>query len=345
MDRLTSPDPQSIGAPWLAAHPHPQAAALLAQLAQARAGQPHRYEMPFAQARVQLLLEREPWLDDGPVCELQDRMIRRGYRTFNAQIALPEVCDARRIVVYFHGGGWCVGSPRSHEAIVRRLAVAMACPVWSIDYALAPEHPFPQGLDDCLSAIDTVATQYPAARIVLAGDSAGANLALAAAMWLRDRRHRDKRAIPVLPAALLLFYGVYSDQVSGASMEAFADGRFGLSLQAHVRYLQAYAAPGASSDSQAAAPARCHAFALTPEASLADLPPAFLLAAELDILRDQSVALALALDAAGTPTSLLEMHGVFHGFLAYGKALPDVDRAIKSAADFANRNVALTISP
>lgn len=340
-DHVKQPDRKAAVGPRQEARPHAKAAALLAQLAQARVGQPHRYAMPFAQARAQLLLEREPWLDDGPACELQDHLIGDGLRTFNAQITVPEVCDARRVVLYFHGGGWCVGSPRTHEAIVRRLAGSMACPVWSIDYALAPEHPFPQGLHDCLSAIETVAKEYPDARIVLAGDSAGANLALAAAMWLRDQGNRVNGAAQVFLAALLLFYGVYSDQFSGDSMNAFADGRFGLSLQAHQRYLQAYGIPGEVGSLPTTEPGRHHALALTRDAQLAGLPPTFLLAAELDILRDQSLALSVALDAAGTQSTLLEMPGVFHGFLAYGRALPDVEVAIDAATRFANHHVAL----
>lgn len=315
-------------------------AALLARLAAARTGQPSRYALPFPEARAQLLAEREPWLDDGPPCELSSRRLEAQGRSVDLQIVRPRRCESRRVAVYLHGGGWCVGSPRTHESIVRRLAEALCCEIWSVDYALAPEHPYPAGLQDCIAAIDQAALEHPGARMIVAGDSAGANLALEATIRLRDRQRTEGRQTNrAWPEALLLFYGVYTRSFAGASMTAFGDGRHGLSIAAQERYLRAYLGqePGPEGDPDAAMPPHT-AFALDGGVDLGALPRAFLLAAEIDILRDQTLALAAALRASGNSVETMEVPGVTHGFLAYGKALPgEVDGAIRAAADFALR--------
>ncbi len=309
-------------------------AALLARLAQARAGQPSRYAVPFPQARAQLLAEREPWLDDGPACDISLRRLAVAGRSIDMRVVRPQQCEADRVLVYLHGGGWCVGSSRTHEAIVRRLADALHCVAWSIDYALAPERPFPAGLHDCTAAIEQAALHHPGARIVVAGDSAGANLALGATMWLRD--HRAAGSETTLPDALLLLYGVYTDSVASPSMEAYGDGRYGLSIAAHQRYLRAYLDHDVNREGDAsdALADRRYALQLEPTADLRGLPPTFLLAAQIDILRDQTFDMASALQAAGNEVEAMEMPGVIHGFLAYGNALTEVDGAIRRAATF-----------
>jgi len=321
--------------------PQPQMQSVLDRLVRARSGLPSRYELPFEQAREHLLLEREPWLVDGPECAGRDRKVECEGRAVSMRIVMPPRMSPRRILVYLHGGGWCVGSSRTHDAIVRRLAGALGCEAWSIDYALAPESPYPQGLRDVVAAIRLAAAEHPQADLIVAGDSAGANLALDAALQMRDAGDDSI-------AALLLFYGVYTDDCSGPSMEAYGDGRFGLSIRAHRRYLDAYrgaatAQPGEEgaqgADAAASEPGRrgtdVPVFALSPLASLAGLPPAWLTVAELDILRDQSHALATRLRLAHVPVEVDEVPGVIHGFLAYGQQLDAVGEALGRAAVWA----------
>ena len=304
-------------------NPHPAMQAVLEQLAAQRAGLPNRYELAFAQARYQLLQERRPWLADGPPCASTERAVRSGARRFAMRVYQPAHAAANRMLIYLHGGGWCVGSPATHDAIVRRLAAALNCTTWSVDYALAPEAPYPAGLLDCIAAVELAAREQPAARLIVAGDSAGANLALDVALRLRDQGRA-----PI--DALLLFYGVYTDACTGPSMAAYGDGRYGLSRRAHERYLDAYAGPR---DSTAAAGAP--AFALHAATDLRGLPPVWLTVAELDILRDQSHALAAKLRDAHGRVQLHEIQGVIHGFLAYGRALPQVGEALDAAAQWA----------
>jgi acetyl esterase len=307
--------------------------AVLDALAAARVGLPNRYELPYPQARAQLLAERRPWLDDGPACAQAERTVEGDGRRVAVRTCRPSSATDERLLVYFHGGGWCVGSPETHDNIVRRLAGALGCEAWSVDYALAPEAPHPAGLLDCIAAVKVAAAERPHARLVVGGDSAGAHLALMTALRLRDEGG------PRLDA-LLLFYGVYTDAVDDASMAAYGDGRYGLSKAAHVRYLDAcFGAARGGANHSASAGARAGtsaaAFALDPRIDLAGLPDTWLTVAELDILHDQSHALARALHATGVTVRVDDVPGVIHGFLSYGRALPQAAAALDAAAAWA----------
>ena len=316
--------------------PHADMAALLAKLALARTGQPNRYLVPFPQAREQLLAERLQWLDDGPACSVQMQGLITAEGLVDVQIITPPQNDGHRVLIYFHGGGWCVGSPHTHEPIVRRLSNELQCIAWSVDYRLAPEHPYPAGLLDCVAVIEQVTRDHPGANVIVAGDSAGANLALEATIWLRDRQKLDTTGADkvAIPDALLLFYGVYTEVVTGPSMSAYGDGRYGLSISAHQRYMHAYLNRHGETDSSLAQQVESHAFALSPRVDLVGLPPVFLLAAQIDILRDQTIDMSRALKSAGNEIEMLEMPGVTHGFLSYGKALSEVEAAITRSAKF-----------
>ena len=297
--------------------PDPAMQAVLERLAAQRAGLPDRYTLPYQQARLQLLREREPWLVDGPACPASERLVRTDFRTLHLRVYQPSDAVPGRLLVYLHGGGWCVGSPTTHDNIVRRLAVGLRCDAWSLDYSLAPESPWPEGLLDCVATLRLAALERPGAQLVVAGDSAGANLALDAALRLRN-----DGAQPI--GALLLFYGVYTEMLGGKSMAAYGDGRYGLSRKAHERYLEAYCGPARG----AGAPPP---FALDERTRLDGLPPIRLTVAELDILRDQSHALAEKLRRAGQRVDLEEVAGVTHGFLSYGRDLPQAGQAIEAA--------------
>ena len=297
--------------------PAPEMQAVLDRLAAQRAGLPDRYTLPYPEARRQLLREREPWLVDGPACPTSERLVRTEARTLYLREYLPVDAGRERLLVYLHGGGWCVGSIVTHDNIVRRLAAGLGCEAWSLAYSLAPESPWPQALLDCTAAVRLAALERPQAQIIVAGDSAGANLALDVALRLRN-----DNAHPL--HALLLFYGVYAGTVAGRSMALYADGRYGLSRRAHERYLEAYC--GVARAAGTPVP-----FALDEDASLEGLPPIRLTVAELDILRDQSHALADKLRRAGQPVELEEVPGVVHGFLSYGRDLPQARQAIETA--------------
>ena len=306
----------------------PQMAAVMERLARLRAGQPARYGLPFDQARLALLAERRAWGDAGPDCEVTPEIIAGGHgraipvvRYAPAQTPAPVPAGAGSpLLVYLHGGGWCVGSPATHDSLVRRLCRGLAGEVWSVDYALAPEAPFPAGLLDCDRVLDQALARAGGRPVWVGGDSAGANLALALAMLRRDRA-------ATMPAGLLLYYGVFTSDCTDASMAAFGDGRFGLSIAANQRYIDAYLGGGTGFGLQ-------YVFACDQHASLQGLPPALLVAAELDILHDQSHVMASRLRAAGNRVQLVDVAGVIHGFLAYGSVLPQVTDVVKASAAF-----------
>jgi acetyl esterase len=215
----------------------------------------------------------------------------------------------RRAMLYLHGGGFVVGSVDSHDALMRRLAVAADAAVLGIDYRLAPEHAFPAARDDALAAWAWLRTNLPHAALTLAGDSAGACLALSTALALRGGTDAA--------AALVLFYGCFTPDDSSASHAEFGDGRFGLSTAAMRHYWKVYLA--GSTEAEA-----------TPlHANLAGLPPTLLLAAGVDVLRDDSHAMAARLKAAGVPHTLRVWRGMNHGFMRLGSHVPATRAALR----------------
>jgi acetyl esterase/lipase/DNA-binding transcriptional regulator YhcF (GntR family) len=224
-------------------------------------------------------------------------------------------------ILFLHGGGWVFGSVQTHRGAMARLAELTGCAVVGIDYGLAPEAPFPHGLNDCLWAwrwLRSHATDH-ATPWFIAGDSAGANLALAAMIELRD-------AGEALPDAALLFYGVYSADHQTPSHRRCGDGSFGLSSAKMAWYRRHYLAGGRGhDDDQRVSPLH---------ADLAGLPPLLVTGAELDPLFDDSAALAKKLAGTDTPFEFRRYAGMNHGFMQMGSALPEARQAFRDAAAF-----------
>ncbi len=227
----------------------------------------------------------------------------------------------RTPIAYLHGGGWCVGSNVTHDTVLRHLARAAQVPVCGVEYSLAPEHPFPAAFEDVGAAVDFILQQRTRtdiqanAQVILAGDSAGANLALVEAMRRRD----EDRISDVL--ALLLYYGSYAPCRNGGSFDAYGDGRFGLSKQAQERYFDAYLQKAPLGD--------WRAFPLM--GRLHGLPYTYVLAAELDPLYDDSIDLHRALLESGVPSKLSIASAMPHGFLNQANDLPVAANEIKQS--------------
>ena len=236
---------------------------------------------------------------------------------------------AKANIVYLHGGGWVVGNNRTHLGAMARLAERTACAVVGIDYALAPEAPFPQGLNDCSWAWRWLRAQPGAMRRpwFVAGDSAGANLALA---MMLDLRHAGE----ALPDAALLFYGVYDADHDTASHRCCGDGSFGLSSAKMAWYRAHYLAGGEGADDPRVSPLRA--------ASLRGLPPLFVSAAELDPLHDDSARLAARLAESGVAHQFKPYAGLHHGFMQMAGLLPEADRAFDDAAAFVQAHFSKT---
>ena len=229
---------------------------------------------------------------------------------------VPPVRQAGTLL-YCHGGGWCIGDHNTNEALAGALALACQREVLTIDYALAPEHPYPSGLNEIVAACKHLTASGP---VWLAGDSAGANLALAAALTLFGQ--------PAQPELLLLFYGAYDASSDTASHRENGDGRWGLITEEMRAYWDAYA-PGASPDDPMVYPLR---------ADLRGLPPTFVLGAALDCLRDDSRLLAERPAEARVPSEFLEVPGVPHGVMKMQSRVRAAATALRQAAVFSRRH-------
>jgi acetyl esterase len=207
-------------------------------------------------------------------------------------------------LVYFHGGGWVTGSLFSHEHLCRALALAAGVAVVSVDYRLAPEHPFPAAVDDaeaatCWIAREAAGLGIDPARLAVGGDSAGGNLAAVVA-----RRLRDRGGPPL--AAQVLLYPVIDADFETPSYLASADG-YMLTRAGMMWYWDQYLPDHARRSDPNAAPLRAP--------DLAGLPPAVVATAEFDPLRDEGEAYARRLADAGVPVRRFVYDGLIHGFL------------------------------
>lgn len=229
---------------------------------------------------------------------------------------VPENDRGTDAILHVHGGGWAVCSVSTHEGAARHIAKACACPVLTFDYRLAPEHPYPAGLNDVLNAWRA---RDLSRRWSIAGDSAGANLALAAMLALHDQREE-------LPAAALLFYGVYGTDFESDSYTRNAEGP-GLTRAKMMRYWDWYA-PEAKRNMPTVAPL------LATDQQLAALPPLYLNAAEIDPLLSDTEMLVERLCALGRDEDIYDfIPGVIHGFMQMGLVLPEARNAFTRAGE------------
>lgn len=298
----------------------PEMQDVMARLSAAATGV-NRYELSFPEARKALEDQRSWWNDENPdLPRIETFDIEAGGSTFRARLYDPRqgaaAHDASPICVYLHGGGWCVGSIDTHDRITRLLALSSGLRILSLDYPLAPEAPFPYALDalvDLVSRPPTHPSLGAASGWMIAGDSAGANLAVAAGVRLRN-------AGAMAPLGLLLFYGCYQKDVALQSYRRFGGGDFGLSLAAMSMYWKAYTANGGAEE---------EIYPLY--ADLSGLPPCRMIVAECDILYDENIMMREKLEAAGVDVEFSIVPQVIHGFLAYGRTLPAADTTLDDA--------------
>jgi acetyl esterase/lipase len=233
------------------------------------------------------------------------------------------------VLIYFHGGGWVIGDIETHDAAVRALAARSGITVVSVDYRLAPEHPFPAPLDDCVAAVEWVVASaseltIDPARVAVGGDSAGGNLAAVVAARLRDT--------PSAPCFQLLVYPVTDGTLSHPSIDENADGYF-LTKEMMAWFWQHYVGSGSRTDPSVSP---LHA----PTSALEGLCPALVITAEFDPLRDEGEAYAAHLLAAGVPVTATRYDGVIHGFWQMGDMIPEGNQAIDQAAEALKRALA-----
>ena len=221
-------------------------------------------------------------------------------------------------LLYLHGGAYCVGSPATHRAITGRLARLSGMAVFSLDYRLAPEHPFPAAVHDAVAACRALQAAGP---VVIGGDSAGGGLALSAALALRDGGHAS-------PAALVLF-SPWVDLTLAHAPSAPPPGEAMLSFE--------WASACAAHYLNGADAGRPDASAL--HAKLGGLPPTLIQAGTDELLHGEALRLHAALQAAGVAVRCEITARRWHVFQMHGGALRSADEALERAADFVAEQV------
>jgi acetyl esterase len=284
----------------------PEMAAFNAMMeARAAALPPIRLEEPFDEPRALTEALNLPLAEGGPMmAESADRWVPARGRRVQCRVHRPNLPGPLPMLLYLHGGGWVWNSIDTHDRLMREYAAASGCIVVGPDYALSPEAVFPQALEECEAVLRWVAAEGAAwgadpTRIVVGGDSAGANLAAGLALWLRQG------PTPLPLRGLLLNYGVFDSRVDTPSYAEFATG-YGLTRERMEFYWRVYAPRIVDRSSPFTAPLR---------ADLAGLPPCLLHIAELDVLASENHAMAAQLQAAGVAVETRLFHGTVHGFL------------------------------
>jgi acetyl esterase len=259
-----------------------------------------------------------------PVVELprvEDRCIAAQGRDIPVRIYWPANEGPMPALVYFHGGGWVLGTLDSVDRSCRALAAASGCVVVSVDYRLAPEHKFPAAVEDAFDATSYVARHaselgVDPKRLAVGGDSAGGNLAAVCALLARDRGG------PAI-AFQLLIYPATDCEDDSASAREFAEGH--RLTRGGIRWFWGhYLAQPEDGRDACASPYNA--------ASLAGLPPAFVITAECDPIRDEGEKYAARLAAAGVAVRLKRYEGAIHGFFQMATAIPSGAEAIADAA-------------
>jgi acetyl esterase len=301
-------------------------AAQAASEAEAAKYPPIRLEFPFEPHRAVndalnlLLAEGGPAMADSA-----DRWVAARGRRILCRVHRPRTDRGLPVLVWFHGGGWVWSSIDTHDRLVREYAAAGEVAVVSVDYALAPEAKFPTALEECAAVAEGVAQHgarwgLDGARLVLGGDSAGGNLALASALLLRERGGPALRGI-------LAAYPVCDADLTRPSYREFAEG-YMLTAEKMRFYWDAYVPHPADKLHPLAAPVR---------AALAGLPPVLVHLAELDVLRSEGEALAARLAEAGVAVEHEIFPGMIHGFLRYSAGVTRAREAIAKAGAWLRR--------
>lgn len=226
---------------------------------------------------------------------------------FSVTVFKPESSETPLpVVLYLHGGGWVVGDERTYARLVRELALAVRAALVFVEYQRAPEAPFPKPLEQCYRALTWVVQEGPTlgldqARIAVAGDSAGGNLAAALCLLANERGGPSIRLQALL-------YPVADCNFDTPSYREFSTG-LNLDLAAMRWFWDQYVPDGPARRAPLALPLRA------PDEALRSLPPALVITAECDVLRDEAEAYAHKLAAAGVRVAAVRFGGVLHGFI------------------------------
>jgi len=238
------------------------------------------------------------------------------------------------VLVYFHGGGWVICDLDTHDTLCRELANASGCAVVAVDYRLGPEHRFPAAVQDCIAATrwvqrNAAALQLDATRVAVGGDSAGGNLAAVVAIAARDAGE------PALAFQLLIYPAT---DMRRCAPSHTTNGEGYLLTRDTINYFHDNYIDDAAHDLDWRASPLLHP-------DLSRLPPALVLTAGLDPLRDEGMQYAQRLSEAGSPATFISFERQIHGFVMMGKVIDEANAAVRLCAAELRRALAAGSPP
>lgn len=269
---------------------------------------------PASQPEPPAIASAEPLVIPGPAGDIPARLYK--------PLTLRQSGGLSPCLVFFHGGGWVIGNLDSHDVACRTLADEGQLIVISVDYRLAPEHKFPAAVEDAIAATEWIAGNarelgVDASRIVVGGDSAGGNLTAVVAIHARDTGVKLAGQVLIYPATdFAMTHPSHSEPETSAIL-----------THTVIRWFRDHYLGGVSDgEDWQASPARAD--------NLAGLPPAFVLTAGADPLRDEGDEYARRLEEAGVTVTYQTYPGQFHGFITMGKILPKANAALREIGDW-----------
>ena len=302
---------------------HPQTRALLDYIEQR--GVPATHTLSPAEARA-LYRDRRGFTQPAPpeVAAVRELQANGPHGAIPLRLYRPlgsTASDTLPVLVYFHGGGWVIGDLDTHDTLCRQLANGAGCAVVAVDYRMAPEQRFPAAVDDCIAATRWVVAQagelkLDATRLAVGGDSAGGNLAAVVSIAARDAGD--------LPIAYQLLIYPATDQHRNTPSHT-SNGQGYLLTTDTMNYFTGHYIPDASHYTDWRASPLLHP-------ALAGLPPALVLTAGYDPLRDEGAAYAERLTAAGNRATYVCFEREIHGFILMGKVLDEANTAVALCA-------------
>ena len=299
----------------------PQAATLLKLLEDNRI--PPVYTQTPEQAREAYRARRSFSQPEPPeVGRVSDHVVQANGASFKVRQYQPPARGSSPVpaLVYYHGGGWTIGDLDTHDVLCRSLCVQTGMVVVAVDYRMGPEHRFPAAYLDSVAAFEWTVQQASTLgidpqRIAVGGDSAGGNLAAAVGLGLRGTSHP--------PAFQLLIYPATNMHLGTASHEENAQGYL-LTRESIEWFVGNYLSQPADADDWRASPLLA--------TSHADLPPALVITAGFDPLRDEGLQYADALSQAGVPCQYVCFSRQIHGFITMGRVMTEANTAVRLCA-------------
>lgn len=266
---------------------------------------------------------------EGPsMARVEDVSVPSDEGDIPVRLLVPEG-QPKAVLVYYHGGGWVIGALDEFETLGRRLAARSGCVVALVDYRLAPEHRYPAAVEDAYAALEWVAANVEDIAgadvpLIVAGDSAGGNLAAVVAIWARDRNG------PEIAFQVLVYPVTDADVDNGSYTDP--ENQLFLSRDGMIWFWDHYAPDVARRNEAGASPLR--------EVNLTDLPPAVVLTAKYDPLSDEGAAYAKRLEEAGVPVDYHHHDDQMHGFFTL-LMLPGSEKGLEQVASALDARLAV----